>query len=125
MATQSVIHSVEQSKSTVVSFPVPAVESITQLEIVALLSLRNRARQIAEQIRDAEESIQSRIEANADVEPGEHTAELKESSRRSVAWRVVAERLGDRLYGDGKGEGYCDRVLQSTHPSRTVSLIVR
>jgi hypothetical protein len=94
------------------------------LEIAALLSLRNRARQFAEQIRDAEESIQSRLESHADVESGEHTAELRESSRRSVAWRVVAERLGDRLYGEGKGEGYCDRVLQSTHPSRTVSLIV-
>jgi hypothetical protein len=124
MSTQSVIHSVEQSKSTVVSFPVPAVEPITQLEIVALLSLRNRARQIDEQIADAEESIQSRLESHADVEPGEHTAELRESSRRSVAWRVVAERLGDRLYGEGKGEGYCDRVLQATHPSRTVSLVV-
>jgi hypothetical protein len=50
---------------------------------------------------------------------------LKESSRRSVAWRVVAERLGDRLYGNGRGEGYCDRVLQSTHPSRTVTLVVQ
>jgi hypothetical protein len=53
VATQSVIHSVEQSKSTVVSFPVLTVETITQLEIVALLSLRNRARHLAEQIADA------------------------------------------------------------------------
>ena len=107
---------------SVVSFP--TVEQITQSEIESLLSLRNRARLLAEQIAEAEESIQARLEANASVEPGEHTAELKEGTRRSVAWRVVAERLADRLYGDGRGEGYCERVVQSTHPTSTVSLIV-
>ncbi len=125
MATQSVIHSVEQSKSSVVSFPVPEVEPITQLEIAALLSLRNRARQLAEQVSSAETSIRTRLESHAAVEVGDHTAELTTSSRRTVAWREVAERLGDRLYGDGKGEGYCDRVLQSTRPSSTVHLTVR
>jgi hypothetical protein len=125
VATQSVIHSVEQSKSSVVSFPVPRVEPVTQLEIVALLSLRNRARQLAEQVSAAETSIRNRLEAHAEVEAGDHTAELTASSRRTVAWREVAERLGDRLYGDGKGEGYCDRVLQSTRPSQTVHLTVR
>ncbi len=125
MASQSVIHSVEQSKSSVVSFPVPPVEPITQLELAALLSLRNRARQLEQQIADAEASIQTRLEANAAVETGEHTAELKESSRRSVAWRVVAERLGDRLFGSGKGDGYCERVLRSTRLTRTVNLVIQ
>jgi hypothetical protein len=124
VASQSVIHSVEQSKSPVLSFPVPAVEPITQLELGALLSLRNRVRQLEQQIADAEASIQTRLEMNAAVETGEHTAELKESSRRSVAWRVVAERLGDRLFGSGKGDGYCERVLRSTRPTRTVNLDV-
>jgi hypothetical protein len=125
VATQSVIHSVEQSKSPVVSFPVPTVEPITQLEIAVLLSLRNRARQLSEQIADAEASIQTRIEANAAVETGEHTAELRESSRRSVAWRVVAERLADRVFGNGKGDGYCERILNATRPSRTVTLVIQ
>lgn len=120
MAASIVTH----SYPTVV--PIPAtVEQVTQLEIVALLSLRNRARQLEQQVREAEESIQSRLESNASVEAGEHAAELKESTRRNVAWRYVAERLGDRLYGDGKGESYCDRVLAGTKPTCTVSLIVR
>jgi hypothetical protein len=124
VATQSVIHSVEQSKS-VLSFPIPAPEPVTQLELAALLSLRNRARQLAEQIEDAESSIQTRLEARATVETGEHTAELKESSRRSVAWRVVAERLADHLFGKGKGDGYCERVLRATRPTRTVNLVIQ
>jgi hypothetical protein len=37
----------------------------------------------------------------------------------------VAERLGDRLYGDGKGEPYCEKMLSSTKPARSVSLNVR
>jgi hypothetical protein len=101
------------------------VEPITQLEIAALLSLQNRARQLAEQVAAAEKSLKTRLESHAAVEVGEHTAELSTSSRRTVAWREVAERLGDRLYGDGKGAGYCDRVLQSTHPSHTVNLVAR
>ena len=127
MATASISHNscavVAGPQLPVVSFP--TVEQITQSEIESLLSLCNRARLLAEQIAEAEESIQARLEANASVEPGEHTAELKEGTRRSVAWRVVAERLAERLYGDGRGEGYCERVLLSTHPTRTVSLIVR
>jgi hypothetical protein len=125
VASQSVIHSVEQSKSTVLSFPVPAPEPVTQLELAALLSLRNRARQLEEQIEDAEASIQTRLEANATVETGEHTAELKESSRRSVAWRAVAERLADHLLGKGNGDGYCTRVLHATRPTPTVTLVIQ
>jgi hypothetical protein len=44
MATQSIPH--------VVSLPAPqTIRQITQLELLALLSLRNRARQLAEQAR--------------------------------------------------------------------------
>jgi len=53
---------------------------ITQLEIAALLSLRNRARQIEQQITDAEQSFRVRLEAGALVEAGEHTAELRKAS---------------------------------------------
>lgn len=125
MATQSLIHSVEQSKSPVVSFPGSPVEPITQLELAAVLSLRNRARQISEQVADAEASIRVRLELHAAVEDGEHSAELKELSRRNVAWRVVAERLADRVFGTGKGDGYCERVLHATRPTRTVNLVIQ
>ena len=122
MATQSVIQS---SKSPVVTFPGPPVELITQLELAAILSLRNRARQLEEQVADAEASIRVRLELHAAVEDGEHTVELKESSRRSVAWRVVAERLADRVFGKGKGDSYCERVLHATRPTPTVTLVIQ
>lgn len=109
----------------VVSFPaLPAVEQITQLELAALLSLRNRARQLEAQIADAEKSVRDRLEAGGRVELGEHTATLKESFRRNVAWREVSERLADRLYGESRGVGYCEGVLNNTRPTRTVSLVV-
>jgi hypothetical protein len=128
MASTIVNHScatvVSPRLNPVVTIPL-ALEPITQLEIAALLSLRARARQLSEQIVDAEASIQMRIEAHAAVEDGEHTAELRESPRRSVAWRVVAERLADRVFGNGKGDGYCERILNATRPSRTITLVVQ
>jgi hypothetical protein len=110
---------------SVVPFPAaPAVEQITQLEIAALLSLRNRARQLEAQIADAEKSVSDKLTVGASVEAGEHTASLKESFRRNVGWRDVSERLAERLYGEGRGEAYCENVLQNTKPSRSVSLVV-
>jgi|SRR5579864_2692050 len=119
MATQII------ASPQVVPFPVvPQTVEITQLELAALLSLRNRARQIAEQVEAAEKSVRSRLETGAAVEPGEHTAELKESFRRNVGWRDVSERLAERLYGEGRGEAYCENVLQNTKATRTVSLSI-
>jgi len=119
------IQSIAPRSTSVRPFVIHAVsipEEITQLEIEALLSLRNRARQLDQQIADAEESIRVWLDAGASVETGEHTAELKESFRRNVAWREVAERLGDRLYGADRGAAYCSNVLANTKPTRTVSL---
>ena len=125
MATQqSISQSVSQSKSAVVvPFPSPReVNDVTQLEVAALLSLRNRARQLAKQIETAEFVILERLEAGAAVEPGEHTAELKQTFRRNVAWKDVVVRLAARLKMDGAA--YCAKVLSSTKPTRTVSLIL-
>ena len=108
----------------VVSFPIPQAEPITQFELGMVLSLRNRARQLEAQIADAEKTIRTRLEAGISVEAGEHTANLKESFRRNVAWREVSERLAERLYGEGRGEAYSENVLQNTKPSRTVSLTI-
>lgn len=109
---------------SLVSFPIPAVQIVSQLEIITLLSLKNRARQLEAQIVEAEESVRERLESGAPVEAGEHTASLKESFRRNVAWREVSERLAERLYGEGRGEAYCENVLQNTKPSRSVSLVL-
>jgi hypothetical protein len=116
MATQTLPH--------VVPFPqfVPAKEVVSQNELALLLSLRGRLKQIQEQVAAEEESLKTRLEVGAFIEPGDHTAALKENNRRSVAWKDVAIRLADRLKLDG--EMYCARVLAATKPTRTVSLIV-
>ncbi len=67
--------------------------------------------------------LRSRLECGAAVEPGIHTAELKENHRRNVAWKAVAVRLANRLKMNG--EAYAKRVLASTRPTRSVSLEVR
>jgi hypothetical protein len=56
------------------------------------------------------------------LEPGDHRAELKENFRRNVSWKDVVVRLAERLRMDG--EAYCAKVLASTKPSRTVSLVI-
>lgn len=116
-------------QSSVLSFPqqkqpqcVPAKEPITQLELELLLSLRKRADELAEQLAVDEAILRSRIECGAMVEPGLHTAELKESFRRNVAWKSVVVRLARRFKLDG--EKYCDKVLARTKPTKSVSLSI-
>jgi hypothetical protein len=118
MATQTIA-----APSTCIPFPAVQIQ-ITQNKIELLLSLRNRARQLASQIEEAEASMLDRLRAGASVESGEHTAEIKESSRRSVAWREVAERLAVRAFGRKRGELYCPKVLAATKPTTSHSLIV-
>jgi hypothetical protein len=124
MASPSVVQLSNTRNTNVVPFTTLPPQEISQLELTTLLSLRNRAKQIEADIADAERSIKERLEAGAYVEPGEHTAALRESSRRSVSWREVAERLGDKLFGSGKGDAYCERVLRSTKPTKSVSLTI-
>lgn len=119
MATRIVSSAVEQHKLAVVPFPAP--QAVTQLELAALLSLRARLHQLEEQVEAAEASIKNRLETGASLEPGDHTAELKESFRRNVSWKDVATRLADRLYF-GKGMNYVESILRKTKPTRTVSL---
>jgi hypothetical protein len=119
-ATQNVSEHLAQSKLAVVPFPAP--QAVTQLELSALLSLRGRLHQLQEQVETAEQSIKVRLEKGALLEPGDHRAELKENSRRNVSWKDVVIRLADRLKMNG--EAYCAKVLSSTKPTRTVSLVV-
>jgi hypothetical protein len=121
MATrQNVPQSVEQSKLTVVPFPAP--QAITQLELTAFLSLRGRLHQLEEQVEAAEQFIKARLETGASLEPGDHRAEFKENFRRNVSLKDVVVRLAERLKLDG--EAYCAKVLSSTKPTRTVSLVI-
>ena len=116
MATQQ---TVPHSLSVV---PFPAVEPIPQLELTVFLSLRGRLHQLEEQVRQAEQSIKARLENGAALEPGDHRAELKENFRRNVTWKAVVIRLAERL--GMNGETYCARVLNSTKPTRTISVVI-
>lgn len=101
---------------------VPIVEPITQDELTLLLSLRGRLSQLESQVETAEDSIKQRLGHGASVEPGDHTATLKDQFRRNIAWKEVVVRLAQQLKLDGAM--YCDRVLAATKPTRTVSVHV-
>ena len=107
-----------------IPFPATKDTQVSQFEITALLSLRNRARQLTDQIETAEAEILDRLLSGAPVEPGEHSAEIRESSRRSVSWREVAEHLAVKAFGRKRGELYCPKVLAATKPSMTRSLSI-
>jgi len=112
-----------QTLPQVVSFPqsVPAVE-ISQQDLVDLIEARNTFAKLMKHVENLEESVQTRLEAGASVEPGVHVAELRDSFRRNVSWKDVVIRLAERLKLNG--EAYCAKVLAATKPSRTVSLVV-
>jgi len=123
MATQQIVSSIStQQKSAVVPFPAPPPQSITQLELAALLSLRGRLHQLEEQVETVEQSSQARLEGGSAVENGDHIAKLTSNSRRNVSWKEVVIRLADRLKLDG--EVYCARVLASTKPTITTKLVI-
>jgi len=116
MATQQ---TVPHSLSVV---PFPAVEPITQLELTVFLCLRGRLHQLEEQVKQTEQSIKSRLENGAALEPGDHRAQLKENFRRNVSWKDAVIRLANRLRMNG--EAYCAKVLNSTKSTRTVSVVI-
>jgi hypothetical protein len=116
MATQTI------AVPHVISFPaVQPPEKITQSELELLLALRHRAAQLDRQVTAAEISIMDRLRIGASVEDGQHSASIKESNRRSVGWKEIAERLAVRAFGQKKGKLYCARVLAATKPSTSFS----
>jgi len=118
MATQTLPH--------VVPFPqsVPAKE-ISQQDLIDLIEARNTLDALKKHVESLESGLKVRLEAGVNVEQGVHVASLKEAFRRSVAWREVSQGLADQLYGIGRGESYCESVLTSTQPTRSLSLVVK
>ena len=105
----------------------PTIQSpqeVSQGDLSFILATRLEIQRLKANLTEAEESLKLRLEAGAQVESGVFRAWLKEHFRRAVAWREVAERLATRLYGDGRGSGYCEGVLKNTKPTATVSLHV-
>ncbi len=101
---------------------IPAVETILQSQLVEFIEAQNVLARLRERVDEMEESIRTRLEAGADVQPGVHVASLKEGSRRNVAWKDVVIRLAEKLGYDSAA--YCANVLVHTKPIRTVSLAV-
>jgi len=120
MATQNLPEVLTQSKPAVVVPISPFPRPITQEELEEVIQLRRKM----ETLEGLEADLKKRLAAGATVEDGIRIGKLKHGSRRNVAWREVATRLGDRLLGNGKGEPYCEKVLNSTKPTPTVSLVV-
>ena len=116
MATQIV------SSVRTVSFP-SQQEQISQAQLTGIIGLRNTIAALKASLETAEAEVRTSLESGAEVESGVHVASLKETLRRNVAWREICERLAARLY-NGKGAAYCENVLQNTHPSKTVTLVV-
>lgn len=116
-ATQTV-----PAAAAVLQFPKskPETETVTQMELLLILSMRGQLKQLEDQLAADEAAIKARLQAGAEVEPGDHTAELKEHSRRNVAWKEVTCRLARRLKLDA--DAFCARVLAATKPTKTVSL---
>lgn len=121
MATQIVSPAVPQQKPATVVPISPFPRPITQSELEEFLLLRRKL----ETFDALEADLKARLESGATVEDGIHIAKLKNGSRRNVAWREITTRLADRLFGNGKGEPYCEKVLNATKPTPTVSLIVQ
>ncbi len=112
-----------QSLPQVQPIPFPK-RQITQTQLERIISLRNQVSALKADLETAEAEAKTALESGVEVEAGTHVASLKEVFRRNVAWREIVSRLGDRLYGDGKGSAYCARVIASTKPSRSVQLVV-
>jgi hypothetical protein len=114
------------SATKVIAFPVdsqvlPVVEKISRSQLSEYVEARNVLARLQERVDEMEESLKTRLEAGADIQPGVHVASLKENLRRNVAWKDVTMRLAERLNYDP--EAYCSNVLVHTKPSRTVSLV--
>ena len=117
------LHTVAQQQKSVTPFPVFGSlhsDTITQVELGLLASLRDRLSKVEADVVTAEANIRARLEAGASVQPGEFAASLHASERRNVSWKGIVVRLADRLKLDG--EAYCNRVLAATKPSVSIKL---
>lgn len=101
---------------------VPSVQKITQSQLIEFIEARNVLARLQDRVNEMQESLRTRLESGADVQPGVHVAALKEGSRRNVAWKEIVMRLAAKLKYDP--EAYCSNVLLHTKPARTISLEV-
>lgn len=106
-----------------------APQEISQGELANIIYLRDVVKKLQDELDKAESLVREALAAGAIVESGIMKAYLTENERRSPAWKVVVERLADRLHEiDPKhpgGAGYCALVLARTAPTVSVRLVVK
>jgi len=95
----------------------PQSQTITQFDLVRHVSLSNQIEALKAEQSELERQLIASLSNGAEVEPGNHTAQLKTSERRNVAWKDVVIRL--------KGSGYVSRILSCTKPKTFLKLVVR
>ncbi len=93
-------------------------QTVTQFDLVRHVSLSNQIDSLKSEHAELERQLIASLSNGANkVEPGNHTAQLKTSERRNVAWKDVVIRL--------KGSGYVSRILSCTKPKTFLKLVVR
>jgi len=124
MATPQIVPPVvlQSQPAAVIPFSKPAPQQISQVDLEEYILLKRQAREAQERFDTKDADLRIRLEAGSAIEEGVHVARLEGRFRKNVSWKDVVIRLADRLKLGG--EAYCEKVLASTKPSRTVSLVV-
>jgi len=108
--------------AAVIPFSKPAAQQISQVDLEEYILFKRLAREAQEKFDAKDSDLRAKLESGSAIEEGVHVARLEERFRKNVSWKDVVIRLADRLKLGG--ESYCEKVLASTKPSRTVSLVV-
>ena len=95
----------------------PTPRTISQEDLRHILDMRRQIESLGEQLKQAESTVRTALEAGVSAEPGVFQAFLKTTERRSVPWKQVCERE--------LGEAYCARVLSATKPDTFTTLIIK
>ena len=97
-------------------------QEVSQAQLEYVLHLRRESRRIQEALTQVETEVKQALEVGAEVEPGTHLTELRESWRASIPWKEKAVDLAERL--GLNGPAWAKNVLSHTTKTRTVSLFV-
>ncbi|MHB8539816.1 MAG: hypothetical protein ACYDCD_02590 [Candidatus Acidiferrales bacterium] len=111
------------AKSNVVAMPSPVLE-IPQSELESIIWIERRITNMQVELDQKRDNVKAMLQSGVRVAEGEHTASLKDTGRRTVAWREKAEELADRIFGTGRGAGWADNVMKHTAKSESWKVVV-
>jgi hypothetical protein len=108
--------------AAVIQFPHVPSDQISQAELIEFFGAQKTLAALQKHVDILESTLLARLRSGATVEAGEHTAEVKRSTRRSPSWKEIVKRLADRLGYDP--DAYTSNVILHTKPSESFSLEV-